>query len=456
MKRSVVSVAVAVVAVATTVLAGCGSGSGAGTTSKPTSTVDASADTTGALNAVGVAPEVAQKVNGLPLAGTPGSGLTRGVTATSVKVGCVNLNAYFPNPDTGFKARIDRANAAGGVNGRMIDFLGCNDDGGSADTNLAISKRLVEQDQVFAMMQFSTFATPQVTDYLNQNEVPFYGYGFLPGYCGTRWGFGFNGCLVSNGVTSLPYGFAYSANNYELPASGLDYPDMKVAFIGTDNDSSRSSFDDAEKVLKADGGQTVYNKSIMPLTGVTDYSPYTRPALAAKPNAVVLNVGLATVGQVMAALKAGGYTGPVFNPSGYLPGLLERQPALAAALEGSWSVSQTPPVEMKTPYNEQMAKDFQADNVEVSQATVYGYAMADMFLSQLAAAGPDLNTKTFDQAVNGGGYTYTSSTPGGPASLPFPAGHFTQADCGAPMQVENKKYVVRGPFKCFASLQSRP
>ncbi|WP_176921383.1 ABC transporter substrate-binding protein [Pseudonocardia oroxyli] len=368
----------------------------------------------------------------------------------------MNLNAYFPNPDTGFKARIDRANAAGGVNGRMIDFLGCNDDGGSADTNLAISKRLVEQDQVFAMMQFSTFATPQVTDYLNQNEVPFYGYGFLPGYCGTRWGFGFNGCLVSNGVTSLPYGFAYSANNYELPASGLDYPDMKVAFIGTDNDSSRSSFDDAEKVLKADGGQTVYNKSIMPLTGVTDYSPYTRPALAAKPNAVVLNVGLATVGQVMAALKAGGYTGPVFNPSGYLPGLLERQPALAAALEGSWSVSQTPPVEMKTPYNEQMAKDFQADNVEVSQATVYGYAMADMFLSQLAAAGPDLNTKTFDQAVNGGGYTYTSSTPGGPASLPFPAGHFTQADCGAPMQVENKKYVVRGPFKCFASLQSRP
>ncbi|SDG35435.1 ABC transporter substrate-binding protein [Pseudonocardia oroxyli] len=456
MKRSVVAVAVAVVAVATTVLAGCGSGSGSGASANPSSTVDASGDTGGALNAVGVAPEVAQKVNGLPLAGTPGSGLTRGVTATSVKVGCVNLNAFFPNPDTAFKARIDRANAAGGVNGRKIDFLGCNDDGGSADANLAISKRLVEQDQVFAMMQFSTFATPQVTDYLNQNEVPFYGWGFLPGFCGTRWGFGFNGCVVSSGISSIPYGWALTANNSMFPASGIPYQDIKVAFIGTDNDSSRSSFDDAEKVLKADGGQTVYNKSIMPLTGVTDYSPYIRPALAEKPNAVDLNVGLATFGQVVAALKGGGYTGPVFNTSGYLPGLLERQPALAAALEGSYSLSVIPPVEMKTPFNDQMVKDFEGANVQLSQATIFAYAQADMFLSQLAAAGPDLNTKTFDQAVNGGGYTYTSSTPGGPASLPFPAGHFVPADCGAPMQVVNKKYVVKGPYKCFTSVQTRP
>jgi len=455
-KRSVVSVAIAVVAVATTVLAGCGSGSGTGASSKPTSTVDASGDISGALNAVGVAPEVLAKVKDLPLTGTPGSGLTRGVTPTSVKVGCVNLNAFYPDPDGGFKARIDRTNAAGGVNGRKVEFLGCNDDGGSADTNLAISKRLAEQDQVFAMMQLGAMATPQVTDYLNQNQVPFYGYGFLPGYCGTRWGFGFNGCLVSSGIPSLPYGFAFSANNSELPASGLAYPDMKVAFIGSDNDSSRSSFDDAEKVLKADGGQAVYNKSLIPLAGVTDFSPYTRPALATNPNAVVLNVGLTAVGQVMAALKAAGYNGPVFNPSVYLPGLLERQPALAAALEGSYAVAQMPPLEMKTPYNEQLLKDFQAGNVQVSQATVFGYVMADMFLSQLAAAGPDLNTATFDQAVNGGSYTYTSSSPGGPASLPFPAGHFTQADCGAPVQVVDKKYVVRGPYKCFASVQTRP
>ncbi|SDG35473.1 hypothetical protein [Pseudonocardia oroxyli] len=94
--------------------------------------------------------------------------------------------------------------------------------------------------------------------------------------------------------------------------------------------------------------------------------------------------------------------------------------------------------------------------MKLSRATVQGYAMADMFLSQLAAAGPDLNTKTFDQAVNGGGYTYTSSTPGGPASLPYPAGHVTQADCGAAMQLINNRYVVRGAYTCFSSVQSRP
>lgn len=456
MKRSVVTIAIAVTAIAATVLAGCATSPAAGPGTPTGSTADESADLTGALDAVGIAPEVAAKVRGLPLTGTPGSGLARGVTPTSVKVGCVNLNAYFPNPDAAYRARFDRANAEGGINGRKIDFLGCNDDGGSADTNLAITKRLVEQDQAFAVMQFSTFATPQVTDYLNQNEVPFYGWGFTPGFCGTRWGFGFNGCVVSNGVTSLPFGFAFTANNYMLPASGLAYADMKVAFIGSDNDSSRSSFDDAEKVLEADGGTTVYNKSLVPLAGVSDFTPYVRPALAEKPNAIVLNVGLAAVGQVTSALKAGGYTGPIFNSSAYQPGLPDSQPALAAALEGSYSVSQTPPVEQKTPFNEQMAKDFQAENVPLSQATVYGYAQADMLLSQIAAAGADLNTKTFDDAVNGGSYTYTSSSPGGPASIAFPAGHFTQADCAAAMQLVDRKYVVRGAYKCFTSVQSRP
>jgi branched-chain amino acid transport system substrate-binding protein len=401
---------------------------------------------------VGVSPDVLAAVKDQPLDGPAGSGLTRGITSTSIKVGCVVTNAFFPDAEGGYAARFDRANAEGGINGREIDFLGCNDDGQSADTNLAVTKRLVEQDEAFAVMQFSTFATPQVTDYLNSQQVPFFGWGILPGFCGTRWGFGFNGCVVSNGVTSLKYGWGATSNTYPLVA-GIGYEDTELALLGTDHDASRSSNADMAKIVEANGGEVVYNESPIPLTGVTDYTPFVRPVLAANPNAVLINVGLADLGKVIAALRAGGYKGLITNPTGYQPGLLETQPALGAALEGSYSVSYTTPIQQSTPYNTQMLEDLEASETPPGQGSIFAYAQADMLVQMLTAAGEDLNTETFDEAVNGGDFVYESD--GGPAALPYPAGHFTGADCTAAMQVVEGKYVVKGTYACFESVKTR-
>ena len=402
---------------------------------------------------VGISPEVLAAVKDQPLDGPAGSGLTRGITSTSIKVGCVVLNAFFPGAEGGYAARFDRANAEGGIHGRKIEFSGCTDDGQSADTNLAVSKRLVEQDENFAVMQFSTFATPQVTDYLNSQQVPFFGWGFIPGFCGTRWGFGFNGCVVSNGVTSLKYGWGATSNTYPIVASDIGYENAELALLGTDNDASRSANADMAKIVEANGGKVVFNKSPMPLTGVTDYTPYVRPVIAANPNALLVNIGLADLGKVIAALRAGGYKGLITNPSGYQPGLLEAQPALAAALEGSYSVSYTTPIEQSTPYNTQMLKDLEATKTPPGQGSIFAYAQADLLVQMLTAAGKDLNTKTFDQAVNGGDFVYESD--GGPASLPYPAGHFSGADCTAAMQIVEGKYVVKGTYSCFKSVKTR-
>jgi ABC-type branched-subunit amino acid transport system substrate-binding protein len=402
-----------------------------------------------------VSAEVLAAVKDQPLTGAVASGLTRGVTSTSIKIGCVYTSAFWPNSAGGFAARFNRANAEGGINGRKIEFSGCAEDGQNPDTNLANTKRLVEQEQDFAIMEFSTFATPQVTDYLNAQQVPFLGWGILPGFCGTRWGFGFNGCVVSSGITSLKTGWGQASNLYPIIASGLQFKDMKIAMLGADNDSSRSSFADASKIITANGGKVVYNESKVPLTGVTDFTPYVRPVLAAHPNAVSINIALNYLGQVIAALRAGGYKGVITNPTGYQPGLLQAQPAFAKALEGSSSVSFTTPIEQSTPYNTQMLKDLASTKTPPGQGPQFAYDQADMLVQMLTAAGKDLNTKTFDQAVNGGNFVYKPNPTGGPAALPYPAGHFTGADCTAAMQVVNAKYVVKGEYKCFPSVKTR-
>jgi ABC-type branched-subunit amino acid transport system substrate-binding protein len=422
--------------------------------SSPSASESSSGGTTGGDAYGFINPDVTAKVKDQPLAGAVGSGLTRGVTSTSIKVGCVYTSAFWPNSAGGYAARFDRANAEGGINGRKIDFSGCADDGNSGDTALSNTKRLVEQEQDFAIMEQSTFATPQVSDYLNAQQVPFFGW-FPPGFCGTRWGFGFLGCIISSGITSLKYGWATAANLYPVLASGLTFKDTKAALFGTDADSCRSSFSDSQKIIEANGGKVIYNVCNIPITGVTDFTPYVRPVLATHPNVISINVALGGLAQIIAALHAGGYKGVITNPSGYSPGLLQAQPALAKALEGAYSISFTPPLEQSTPYNTQMLKDFAANKTQPGQGTFFAYDQADMLVQMLTAAGKDLNTKTFDQAVNGGSFVYKANPAGGPPDVPFPVGHFAPADCSAATQVVNGKYVVKGEYKCFPSVQVR-
>lgn len=449
---------IGIVAAGSLLLAGCSSvknddsgspATGNGGSSAPVKSDDITGDTNG------ISSSVLDSVKGQALNGPAGSGLTRGVTSTSIKVGCVSLNAFFPNVAKAYSARFDRANAEGGINGRKIDFSGCSDDGANADTNLAASKRLVEQEKDFAVMNFSTFATPQVTDYLNKNQVPFFGWGFVPGFCGNRWGFGFNGCVVSSGINSIKTGWAATSNTYPLRASGLAGKDVKIALLGSDNDASRASNKDWSATIKANGGKVVFAASSMPVTGATDFTSYVRPVIAANPNAVLINIGLDSLGKVIATLRAGGYKGLITSSSGYQPGLLKAQPALGQALEGSWSVSYTTPIEQSTPFNTQMLKDFKQNGTPTGQGTIFAYEQADMLVEMLKATGKDLNTKTFDQTINNGSFTYKADPSGGAADISFPAGHFTAADCTAAMQVVKGNYVVKGKYACFQSVKSR-
>jgi branched-chain amino acid transport system substrate-binding protein len=108
--------------------------------------------------------------------GGGGGGSDPGITETSIKIG----GSYpFSGPASAYRSIRDGANAyfeyvnsKGGVGGRKIEFITYDDayEPARAVTN---ARRLIEQDQVFAL--FNTLGTPNnlaMWDYVNQQEVP--------------------------------------------------------------------------------------------------------------------------------------------------------------------------------------------------------------------------------------------------------------------------------------------
>ncbi|MFE5302338.1 ABC transporter substrate-binding protein [Streptomyces sp. NPDC056632] len=184
-------------------------------------------------------------------------GTVRGVTADTVKVGGIvsmtSASGYSKkDTDLGAKARYDRANAEGGVNGRRIEYLGAEDDGQDPARNLAAARKLVQQDQVFAVAPMSsvTFAG---ADFLDSQAVPTVGWGTLPSFCGPKHLYGFNGCLVPTPGGTLnqtwPEGLATILGGAE---------GRSVALIAGDNDAGKFGIRTFTQGFKAAGFELAY------------------------------------------------------------------------------------------------------------------------------------------------------------------------------------------------------
>ncbi|MGN7133685.1 ABC transporter substrate-binding protein [Rhodococcoides corynebacterioides] len=108
---------------------------------------------------------------------TSSEGSTVGITDTTVKIGAhypltgVAAPGYSEIP-TGAKAYFDFVNAAGGVNGRQIEYV-VRDDSYDPTTTTQVVNELVLQDEVFAMVGgLGTATHSAVIDFLNEEGVP--------------------------------------------------------------------------------------------------------------------------------------------------------------------------------------------------------------------------------------------------------------------------------------------
>jgi ABC-type branched-subunit amino acid transport system substrate-binding protein len=402
--------------------------------------------------------KAAKTVQNDPLAGTAGSGLTRGVTSSSVKVGCYLTQQAFSGADDGFKARFERANTNKELpGGRTIDFSACQDDGNNPQTNLQVVQKLAQQDGDFAIVGISPNVLTASTDFVGRSQVPMYGWAITPGMCGNRWVFGFNGCLVTNYPNKKHTVYQANLALGPIEATGQTAAQSKFALQAQDNDSGHSGNETISQLIKLEGAKVVYQEANIPASSAgVSFTPFVQAIKAANPNILLTLTDFQTAPGLTAAMTAGGYTGANVNYVGYVPGLLSTSAQLASAFNGAYVSSQTVPAEQDTAYIKQMQKDLTAINAKtgsfVTLANSIAYAQADLLVSQLKAVGKTLNTKTFDQKINNGNYTYKSSAAGGQGQMEFPSMHFIPADCASMLKIDGTTYKQVVPFKCYPSL----
>ncbi|WP_131747340.1 ABC transporter substrate-binding protein [Frankia sp. Cppng1_Ct_nod] len=112
-----------------------------------------------------------------------GNCATPGVTANEIKVGLLYpssgaASGSYNAVRAGVEARLDAANTAGGVNGRRLSYL-WQDDASVSETNLAGAQKLINDDQVFGIIETTTVAKGSAT-FLHDHGIPVTGIALEP------------------------------------------------------------------------------------------------------------------------------------------------------------------------------------------------------------------------------------------------------------------------------------
>lgn len=378
----------------------------------------------------------------------------RGITDDTIRLGVLaSLTSPqgppFPGFDDGARARIERANRDGGVNGRQIELAEVYDDGQDASTNLDQARAAAEKDDIFGLMVVSTAFLPQSSDYLADQNLPFTGWGFMPGFCGNDYGFGFNGCLVGSTEANT------SLVEPIIDGLDLDADGLKWAIISGDDQIGRDSIEAVGFVAEEKGGEVVYGESAVPQEQpVTDYSPYVQDIIKADPDVAVLSINFGDAVPLAGGLKASGYKGKILTYSGYIPGLLESTPDVAAALDGTYVITQFPPQEGGSDATTQIEEDLEAIEVEpfISLGVASGYWSADAYIAMLDAAGEDLSAEGFAETINGG-FEYESPLDGSVGAINYPRDHDLSVPCASLVTINGDAYEQILPVTCYENVE---
>jgi ABC-type branched-subunit amino acid transport system substrate-binding protein len=338
-----------------------------------------------------------------------------GITATTVTVG-----GHFPltGPAAPGYSEIPQAidayfkyiNANGGVNGRKLKFI-ARDDGYNPTNTVKVTKQLVLQDKVFAVVGgLGTPTHTKVVDFLNASRVPDL--------------FVSSGCRCWDQPDQHPYTFGWQPD-YVVEGKILgDYvkknlAGKKVAYFYQDDDFGKDGVAGLDTYLKAD---VVSRQKYQP--GNTDIGPqmaaikqsgaqvvamFTIPAYTAlahlaavklgmKAQFVVSNVGSdpTTVGGLLKAFskgKAGASLIDGMISNGYLP-------PLEASSDDSWATL------FRKVHDQYIPKLPLDGNVN------YGMALAYTFATALQAAGQNPTRQGMVDAVEKGGLK-------GPVLVPY-------------------------------------
>jgi branched-chain amino acid transport system substrate-binding protein len=311
-----------------------------------------------------------------------------GVSNTEIKVGAILPQSgpsapSFSDSEKGMRARIDMANSSGELGNRKIT-LTVADDAGDPARNVTAAQKLVEQDNVFGILENSLSADASAK-YLNQKGIPVTGwhlglasFGTYPNMFG--WRNSFPPDAGQNTFTSLNVDF--------LNTKGVH----KIALVGANTANSSSFVDQIDKSIKAVGkGMKVVYKTTSVTVDQRDFTAEAQKIKDSGADAVVTGMDFLQDTALSAAITQDSYKVKVT----LFPAAEDSRILHLPGIETAYFGTETIPFELSPPayqtYKAQMQKE--GSQPIDSEVPYIGWLTADTFVEGLKAAGVSCPTR---------------------------------------------------------------
>ncbi|MCZ7531418.1 MAG: ABC transporter substrate-binding protein [Acidimicrobiia bacterium] len=304
------------------------------------------------------------------------------------------------------------------------------------------------REEVFAITPMVTAAASGSVDFLLDENVPFFGWGIDPAFCGNEIGFGFTGCVTDPNLQK-----GSNALGTVLKENFDGDSDKTVSIIGDDSDSGKGGLRLLTASLEDVGFTVPFAEATIPAPPATtsDFTPFVNDLMTSddggEPDVILVQLSNLDAAGLAGALKAAGFEGLIITPL-YSPLLLGSEQA-ASDLDATATLVQIQPyeVEPKPEALQQMLDDVEAvsPGESLGLGLAAGYWAVDMFLSILEATGEDLTVETFLQTANDD-FGWEAEGVIGPSS--WPTNHDQPVPCAALPLVSSGAYVPNVDLTC--------
>ena len=309
-----------------------------------------------------------------------------GVDDSTIKVGVITILSgpqgvnFAPSTEDGIRARINRANETGELGERQIELV-IEDDQGNQANNLTAAQQLVEEEEVFAIIEISNAADGSA-EYLNKEKIPVAGW-----HIGQKeWGIYPNMFSWRNTQPPDPAKVFTSRNADVMKALGA----KKIALVGSNIGASATFMDQVGTAVERTKGLELVYKT----TDVTaEQQDFTGIAAAIKDSgADGVYTGLAGLqaNNLSQALRQAGIElKAIVFPGGY-----DSRAVGLPGYEGAYMGTEFKPIEVGSEGLTQYSEDVEAlDKDPVNFFQIQGYFAADTFVEGIKAAGVGCPTR---------------------------------------------------------------
>jgi ABC-type branched-subunit amino acid transport system substrate-binding protein len=332
------------------------------------------------------------------------------------------------------------------VAGRKINYVESADDKGDPTTNLSEAQRLVQQDQVFAVVPTLTPVADQALTYFAQQHVPFIGWGIDHNFCNNNYALGFTGCIVpppSIPTTGTTWGELISSfyKNHGSPSGAKG---KTAAVIAEDNDTGKTGAIVIGSQAKKAGFTLVFQKSDLPPTPPGDYSPYTSELLSSNggkaPDVIFVVTSVQNTLNLPGKLVQAGFKGILTNAVLYDPR------AVSLMKANSVFTQFDVPEDTNTPAMQNIVTKLKAAGAtQITQGMLSSYFSADAFVAALKKVGKNLTPENFAKTIA----KFTYQVPGVVGPTKYPAARTQGSPCGALVYSDGTAWSIQVPYACY-------